>query len=83
MQDRLQGRYGPELKVFVPIDHKMAVACGAIVFHRNPRSSGHARLRLHMEQLFKVNLKQIFTTQLIRWSKRMETRIAQICFSRL
>ena len=36
VQDRLQGRYGSELNVFVPIDHKMAVACGAIIFRRNP-----------------------------------------------
>ena len=36
VQDKLQDRYGPELHVFVPIDHKMAVACGAIMFRRNP-----------------------------------------------
>ena len=36
LQDRLQAKYGSELKVFVPIDHKMAVACGAIIFRRNP-----------------------------------------------
>ena len=36
VQDTLQDRYGPELDVFVPIDHKMAVACGAIIFRRNP-----------------------------------------------
>ena len=36
VQDRLQDQYGPELDVFVPIDHKMAIACGAIIFRRNP-----------------------------------------------
>ena len=36
VQDRLQDRYGPELDVFVPIHHKMAIACGAIIFRRNP-----------------------------------------------
>ena len=36
VQDKLQDRYGPELDVFVPIEHKMAIACGAIIFRRNP-----------------------------------------------
>ena len=36
LQDRLQDRYGSELNVIVPIDHKMAIACGAIMFRRNP-----------------------------------------------
>ena len=36
VQDALQDRYGHDLDVFVPIDHKMAVACGAIIFRRNP-----------------------------------------------
>ena len=36
VQDRLQDRYGSELNVIVPIEHKMAVACGAIEFRRNP-----------------------------------------------
>ena len=37
VQAKLQDRYGPELDVFVPIDHKMAIACGAIIFRRNPK----------------------------------------------
>ena len=36
VQEKMQAKYGPELKVFVPIDHKMAIACGAIIFRRNP-----------------------------------------------
>ena len=36
VQDTLQDRYGKELDVFVPIEHKMAVVCGAIIFRRNP-----------------------------------------------
>ena len=36
VQERMQAKYGPELKVFVPIDHKLAIACGAIIFRRNP-----------------------------------------------
>ena len=36
VQDTLRKKYGPELDVFVPIDHMMAIACGAIIFRRNP-----------------------------------------------
>ena len=36
VQDELQAKYGTELEVFVPIDHIMAIACGAIIFRRNP-----------------------------------------------
>ena len=36
VQEKMQAKYGPELKVFVPIDHKLAIACGAIIFRRNP-----------------------------------------------
>ena len=35
VQDYLQRHY-LHLKVFVPIDHKMAIACGAVIFRRNP-----------------------------------------------
>ena len=36
VQDVLHAKYGTELEVFVPIDHIMAIACGAITFRRNP-----------------------------------------------
>ena len=36
MQDIVQERYGPQVEVFVPVDPKLAVACGAIKFRRNP-----------------------------------------------
>ena len=36
IQDIMQGRYGQQLEVFVPVEHKVAVACGAIKFRRNP-----------------------------------------------
>ena len=36
VQGILQERLGTELDVFVPIDHKLAVASGAIIFRRNP-----------------------------------------------
>ena len=36
IQDIMQQRYGPQLEVFAPIDPKLAVACGAIKFRRNP-----------------------------------------------
>ena len=36
VQDSVQDRYGQQLEVYVPIDHKLAVACGAIKFRRNP-----------------------------------------------
>ena len=29
-------QYGSELQVYVPIEHKLAIACGAIIFRRNP-----------------------------------------------
>ena len=34
VQDYLQAQY--QLTVSIPIDHKLAVACGAIIFRRNP-----------------------------------------------
>ena len=36
VQDKLQDQYGREVDVIVPVDHKMAAACGAIRFHQNP-----------------------------------------------
>lgn len=36
VQDTLQDRYGTKLDVFVPIEHKLAIACGAIIFRCNP-----------------------------------------------
>ena len=36
MWDKLQARYGPELNIFLPIEHKLATACGAVIFRRNP-----------------------------------------------
>ena len=36
VQERLQDQFGAELDVFVPIEHKLAIACGAIIFRRNP-----------------------------------------------
>lgn len=36
LQDIMQDRYGYQLEVFVPVDHKLAVACGAVNFRRNP-----------------------------------------------
>ena len=36
IQDTLQDKFDSELDVFVPIEHKMAIACGAIIFRRNP-----------------------------------------------
>ena len=37
VQDSMRERYGQQLEVFVPVDHKLAVACGAIKFRRNPK----------------------------------------------
>jgi len=34
--DKLQARYGRKLNIFVPIDSKLATACGAVIFRRNP-----------------------------------------------
>ena len=36
VQDYLQEQFGTELNVFVPIEYKLAIACGAIIFRRNP-----------------------------------------------
>ena len=36
VQDTLQDEYGPRLSVIIPTDNKMAIACGAIIFRRNP-----------------------------------------------
>ena len=36
VQDTLQDQYGTNLDVFVPIEHKLAIACGAIIFRCNP-----------------------------------------------
>ena len=36
VQDNLQEQLGTELDVFVPINQKLAVVCGAIIFRRNP-----------------------------------------------
>ena len=36
VQDTLRDKFGSELNVFVPVDHKMAIACGAVIFRRNP-----------------------------------------------
>ena len=36
VQDTLRDKFGSELNVFVPIEHKMAIACGAVIFRRNP-----------------------------------------------
>ena len=36
VQDTLRDKFDSELDVFVPIEHKMAIVCGAIIFRRNP-----------------------------------------------
>ena len=36
LQDIIQRRYGPQLEVLVPLDPKLAVACGAIKFRHYP-----------------------------------------------
>ena len=36
VQETLQGKFGSQLEVFVPIDHIMAIACGAIIYRQNP-----------------------------------------------
>ena len=36
VQDTLRDKFGSELNVFVPVEHKMAIACGAVMFRRNP-----------------------------------------------
>ena len=36
VQDTLRDQYGPGLSVIIPTDNKMAIACGAIIFRRNP-----------------------------------------------
>ena len=36
VQEYLLNQRGPELKVFVPIENKLAVACGAIMFRQKP-----------------------------------------------
>ena len=36
VKDKLQACYGPGLNIFVPIDHKLAIACGAVIFRHNP-----------------------------------------------
>ena len=36
VQETLRDKFGLELNVFVPIEHKMAIACGAVIFRRNP-----------------------------------------------
>ena len=36
VQEYLLKQYDPELKIFVPIENKLAVACGAIIFRRRP-----------------------------------------------
>ena len=37
IEEKLQSRYSPKLQVFVPIEHKVAVVCGAIIFRHNPK----------------------------------------------
>ena len=38
VNDYVQSRYGIAIDVFVPLDHKLAVASGAIIFRHNPEA---------------------------------------------
>ena len=38
IKDYVQHQYGTVVDVFVPVDHKMAVACGAIIFRNNTKA---------------------------------------------
>ena len=54
MKDKLQARYGPELNIFVPIDHKLATACGAVIFRRNPEVLWFSKAKATYGDILKV-----------------------------
>lgn len=36
LQDSMHDRYGHQLEIYIPVEHKLAVVCGAIKYRRNP-----------------------------------------------